>query len=264
MKHLMNMRLLMLATLIIPLFASCGDDDDNESSSSSKGKRITKIIEESQGSIRESLLTYDVQGRVVEVKMTTNSADVTNGIYTKTYQYGESLIIQKEDVDNDPDNQYPRTHTYTLSGGLIVKDTEIKKETPIYNHFEYDQDGYWINYLTYYEMDEIPEYLYRGHHIKWTNGNLSGIEYLGADMLYNYSTTPWVQGMIYDLTPFTDPILYAEGYYGKTPKYLPSDFDNNTYQYSVSDGLVTKITKTHTDPYNEKYSYTSVIKYIWE
>ena len=264
MKHLMNLKLLVVATLIIPFMASCGDDDNNEGSSSNKGKRITKIIEESQGSICESLLTYDEKGRISEVKRVTNSANVTNGVYTKTYQYGETLIIQKEVVENDPENLYPRTHTYTLSGGLIVKDTEIRNGTPIYNHFEYNQDGYWINYITYYEMDEKPEYLYRGHYIRWTNGNLSRIEYLGADMLYDYSNTPWTQGMIYDLTPFTDPILYAEGYFGKTPKYLPSDFDNATYQYSMSDGLVTKITKSYTDPYNEKYSYTIVIKFIWE
>ena len=263
MKHL-NLKTFILAMLIIPFGVSCGDDDDNGNYNSNNGKRIAKIIEESQGSTHESILTYDEHGRVVKVIMTTKSADVTNEVYTKTYQYGDSQIIQIENIENASNNEYPRTHTYSLFNGLIVKDTEIQNEIPIYTHYKYDQDGYWIEYLVYKEMDEVLACLSRSHGINWENGLLSSITYLGSDMIYGYSSIPWIQGMIYDLTPFTDPILYAEGYFGKIPNYLPSDFNYATYQYITHDGLVTQITKSYKDPYNDKYSYTSVIKFIWE
>jgi len=254
---------MLLPILVLPMMASCGDDNDNEGAVPTKGKRITKIIEESQGSTSETLISYDEKGRIIEAKTITNSDNVTNGVYTKTYQYDKTTIILKEEVKDASNEQYPRTHTYTLSGGHIVKDTEIQNETPIYKHYEYDSNGNWVKYIDYIQFDNDPMYLHEGHIINWENGNLSSIEYLGSKIQYNYSVSPWIKGIIFDF-PFTDPILFAEGFFGNTPKYLPSEFSYTKYNYNVVDGLVTKITKTVTDPYNDNYSYTSVVNYIWE
>lgn len=260
MKYRINLKTLILATLIIPFGVSCSDDDDNGGSNHNNSKRITRIIEESQGSISESILTYDEQGRVVKVKKITNSEKVTNEVCLKTYYYGESIITQ-----NDIDKNYQdSTHTYTLSDGIIMKDSVIRNGIPIYFHFEYNKEGYWNKYLEYKEIDNDLAYLSWAHLILWENGNLSNIRYLGVDKQYSYSTIPWTQGMIFDLTPYIDPILFSKGYFGKTPNYLPSEFDNTTYQYTLSDSLVTKIIKTVINPYDRNYSHTSVIKYIWE
>lgn len=227
---------------------SCSSDsDDNEEQNSIKSKRISKIITESNnvGIIQESIFSYDMQGRIIEIKTTINSSSTKNEVYITTYKYGESLIIEREDIDGieyDLTRQYPRIHTYTLSNGLIVKDTETRNGiSKNISSYTYDNNGY---------MKSLNKNLTEESHVHnlvWNNGNLSEIEYLGTTAWsYTYSEIPWIKGMFCDrnFIPNTDCFLLAMGYYGKLPKTLPTMSGSYSYQYTVSKGYVIKMITT--------------------
>lgn len=265
MKHLMNMRLLMLATLIIPLFASCGDDDENGGSNPTNGKRITKIVEETKSTIREYSFTYDDKGRIIEMEINANSAK-ESGTYKRFLQYGETLIISKVEATGSYRNRYNETtHTYNLSDGKIILDTGTYYDTSRQIAFTYDDSGYISssNYIYDEETEGIPCFL------KWENGNLTTYEYNGFKIeCWEYNDIPWQKGLIFDLNtiiiPYTDPLLASMGYYGKLPKNLVTKYDNITYQYARTNNLVTKVIKNTEPVSNEMELETSVFNITWE
>lgn len=251
------------------LASSCGRDDENESSSPKVVKHISKIVEETQGAIRECVFSYDTKDRVVEMKMTTNSANATNSIYTRTFQYGETIIVEKEDISdyryNDSYYPYPRTSTYTLSNGLIVKRREVNDGNSRNISFSYNSNGYMESYSDFYD----DGYDYSKRNLTWKDGNPISVDINGQSYEpYTYSSIVWKTGTFFDLfhstIPETDPILFATGFYGKLPTNLPLKSGLYSYQYMMSNGLVTKVEMVCYDDINNKVLETSVMNITWE
>lgn len=262
---------LMLVSLFLPLVTSCGSDDDNNDNNDKiiRPKRITKIIEESKGEIREREFTYDSQGRVILMKTTLNSSKTTNAIYTRTYQYGETLIIQKEEAsEKAPDSYYyDRTYTYSLSNGRITKRTETRNNISRVYEYSYDNYGYMNSFKEVYSLED--EEINHEYQLNWDNGNLISFNYMNYTLTpFTYSDLVWRDGLIFDMNltlyPTIDPILYATGFYGKTPKNIPSKYENISYQYSLSGGLVTKVIRIYEDINNKDLTETSVYTITWE
>lgn len=271
MKQIVFGNIVLLFALTLSLFASCGsDDEDNSSDPSKNNKRISKITEETQDAIRDCVFQYDSQGRVIEMTMTTNSLNTTD-IYSITYQYGESLIIKKEDVSGnkniDPHYPYPRTHSYALSNGLIVKQTDTNQNGFYRNiSFSYDSEGYMESISDYYDTysDDVKH-----HNLIWEDGNLMLAQWMGIELkLWEYSNLLWKAGTFFDLftslVPNTDPILFSIGYFGKLPKNLPIKSDSYSYDFEMSDGYITKVKKVYRDYINDKILETRLIIITWE
>lgn len=244
--------------LSISAFTACGDDGDSTEVNYQEkisSKRISKIVEETANSIYETILTYDSQNRVV--KLVTTGSSSSPSVLTRTYQYGETLIISKEEINGSWSNvqsySESETHSYSLSNGLIVKDTETRDGGTRQIEYTYDDNGYMKSIIEYGDAEKI---------LNWVNGNLTNIT--GSSVIrraYEYSSTPWRAGMVFYLIPNTDAVLYASGYYGKQPKMLPSKVDDETYQYVVSGDLVTKASSSW---YEKGIIENSLTIFTWE
>lgn len=266
MKRLGFISILLLAVLMMPMMVSCGDDDDNSGSDSTNGKRITKIVEETKSTIREYSFTYDDKGRIIEMEINANSAKET-GTYKRFFQYGETLIISKVETTGSYSSRYSETtHTYNLSDGKIILDTETYKNASRKTAFTYDSNGYMQSILQYPFADSDE---HSTSNLIWESGNLTTWKYLEYDIKdWEYTDMIWPKGILFDvlnsIIPNTDPILLSKGFYGGLPKNLLSRYYNNTYQYSLTDGLVTKIIKFTEPISSEGDTETSVITYTWE
>lgn len=184
------------------------------------------------------------------------SSTVPDRTMITRYQYGETLIIKKEEQIGDwsIDSRYnsPSSHNYTHSNGLIVKDTEIQDNVPIYILYTYDNNGY-LDYFKGYE-GEISDPYFSGmysHDLEWTDGNLTEISNLGRPFSHSYSNTPWIKGMIFDVFNgyhyIHDLYLASQGYFGELPKMLPSMSNGINHDYTITNGLVTKVVSSFTE-----------------
>jgi hypothetical protein len=273
-KFLKDLNYAFLSAIAIILLIACNSDDsDNKSGNDnpSSNKRITKIVVETDDStIRETSIKYDYQGRIEETVLKVISSTTPDRTMITRYQYGETLIIKKEehigDWSIDPRYNSPSSHNYTLSNGLIVKDTEIQDNVPIYILYTYDNNGY-IDYCKGYEGVISDPYLLRmySYDFEWTDGNLTEIYFLGRPFSHSYSNTPWIKGMIFDVLIadhyFHDLYLASQGYYGKMPQMLPSRSGGLNHEYTVTNGLVTKVVSSLTE---DGKSRTWVTHITWE
>ena len=264
MKRLKIWSIMGLAVIMMLLVASCGgDSDDNDKGSSNGGavkyNRIAKIVTEEGSSIYEATYSYDSQNRVVKIVTIENSNSPSETV--RTYQYGETLIIAKAEVDGKWSNgeSYSRseTHTYTVVDGLIVKDKETKSGGSRNTTYTYDSNGY---------METISEEGSEGatKMLVWNNGNLTHIDIDALNYTvrtYVYSSTPWLNELGFYLIPNTDGCLGGLGYYGRMPKMLPSKIDDESILYTVVGGLVTKVVTTFTE---KGKTQTSVSNITWE
>lgn len=259
----------LFAFCSLTLLLSCGgsedDTDTNGGNGAPKSMRISKIVEETQGTIRERLFTYDTNGRIVTMITKVNSAS-GNSEYKRTYQYGETLIIEKTEINQQVSSLDAGPHTYTLKDGRIVLDGETKSGLTKYVAFTYDQEGRMESFSDYFaDANDEPSL----HYLTWKEGNLMEIDYRwGLLAPYIYTNMVWATGLIVDVSkdivPCTDPILLATGFYGKLPKNLPSKYDNVSYEYTTSGGHVTKIKKVTEDITGYYPSETCTINITWE
>lgn len=263
----------LFAFCSLTLLLSCGgsedDTDTNGGNGAPKSMRISKIVEETQGTIRERLFTYDTNGRIVTMITKVNSAS-DNSEYKRTYQYGETLIIEKTEINQQVSSldAGPRPHTYTLKDGRIVLDgeTETKSGHTKYVAFTYDQEGRMESFSNAFaDANDEPFFNY----LTWKEGNLMEIDYRAfLHAPYIYTNMVWATGLIVDVSevivPCTDPILLAAGFYGKLPKNLPSKCYNVSYEYTTSGGHVTKIKKVTEDITGYYPSETCTINITWE
>ena len=233
MKRIKVLTILMLGLMLSIGMTSCGSDeeDGNDNGGSTSSKRIVKIVEYANESLEvESVYTYDSEGRVIRVVQTDYGARGGTTVSEITYQYSDTRI---ECVEDDGYRSY--SHTYTLSNGLIVKEEEKQvnngridsNNTIIYT---YDSDGYMTSITSRGDEAYVVN-------IDWKDGNLTRLK----DHLLSYSNIPWPKGMFfYFKGSGLDSCLWPAGYWGKTPKYLPSkdSFNNVTFEYTLSGGLV--------------------------
>lgn len=258
----------LFAFLSLTMMVSCGgSDDDNDNiggNSASRGKRLSKIVEETKDAIYERSFTYDNQGRITEMDTKVTSASET-GIYKSTYQYGETLIIKKFESNQTASPLASGTHTYTLKDGRIVLDAETRSGNTKYVAFTYDQEGKMDSYSGYFSN---PNDEYQIHRLTWKDGNLMEIDLGYSYAPYAYSNLTWTAGLMFDISqgivPDADPILFATGFYGKLPKNLPSKIDNVSYEYTTSGGLVTKIKRVWVDTTGYYPAETCTINITWE
>ncbi len=271
MKKVFNWSFIILSVLIISFITSCGGDDegDNDGKRPSTDKRICKIVEESSGTIRERVFTYDTEGRIIEIETAVNSATNSN-TYKTTYQYGETMIIRKSFINGKVinDNRTNLPHTYSLKNGRIILDEAVRDDASIKMAFSYDNNGYMQSYSGPYMYNDDN---YNTYNLIWEDGNLSKMDLIPLSLsieVAKYSNLPWNMGEVIDINttwiPYTDPVLLAAGYYGKLSKNLPSEYENNSYQYSYSNGLLTKVIKNTKDSNNEGASTTTFITLSWE
>lgn len=254
MKRTISILSLTLGLFVSTLaFTACGSDDDVvDNGETSSSKHIVKIIEEEDGAIYETIYSYDSQGRVVKVVGTESSAS-SNSYSERTYQYGESVIISKE-----VDGLWSESHSYTLENGRIVKDVEKqtyegRNNSTITTLYSYDSNGYLT---TISESGSSIDS--NTKQIEWTNGNLTSME--GRE--FKYTNIPWNKGIFfYYKGSNMDSCLWPSGYWGNTPKNMPSqDINKNwTYNYETSDGLVTKVSIT-----NNKTGEKAISTIVWE
>ena len=271
MKKYISILSLTLGLLVSTIaFVACGSSDDDStggnSSDKQSSKHIIKIIEEEGGSIYESTFTYDSQGRVIKIIESESSGEGTNSHSEKTYQYGETVIITKEITQESWSNgqifSSSESHSFTLENGLIIKDEErqsnnTNSSTHTYNN-AYNADGYLIS------ITESGSGNNNSKEVKWTDGNITNIGY----NTFTYSNVPWVKGFPFYLKGSNmDSYLFAIGYYGIIPKYLPSQYSSSEtsgsrYDFTLQDNLVIKIIAT---PFveNNKHNKTT-ITIVWE
>lgn len=249
MKKFISMMSLMVGLLgVCVAFSACSSNDESENSGSNSSKRIVKILEEEDGELSETVFSYDSQGRLIKAVGTVNSSRRESYVRELTYQYGDMTIISRE-----TERSWSETHTYTLSNNRIVKDVEVQSGDPTTTIYTYDDNGYMTSQSA--SGRSISDYT---DHFVWTNGNLTFI-----DREFKYSNIPWHKNMFFYFKGSNmDPYLWAGGYWGKTPKNMPSlnvDYDW-TYDYEVKNGLVSKMKIIDNKSGKVKY----VASYIWE
>ena len=265
------MKKFSISILILCLFVStialvaCGSDDDPSEGNkpgSPSSKCIAKIIEEEGNSIYESVLSYDSQGRVVKITGTRSSAG-TSSQSEKTYQYGEAVIVTKEEESGTYSNGQSFTHTenhsFTLKNGLIVKDEEKQGSSSTMSTYSYNGNNYLTSISTSGSNVESNTKV-----LTWTDGCLTKLD----ERTFTYSTIPWQKGFpVYLKGSNTDPYLFSMGYYGNTPKYLPSKYTTSqntgwSYEYTLNGNFITQVTITPTTVDNKRD--VSIITIIWE
>jgi len=178
-----------------------------------ESKRIVKIVE-NDGT--ETTLSYDSNGRVTRI-LTTGSI---YGISETTYQYSDTQIVCIDKING--------TTTYTVENGRIIK--EVGSENVTY----YTYNNGYLTSLSRSNGTKIT--------FDWTDGNMTSFT-KRALRPFSYSDVPWHKGMIfyYEGTSL-DKYLWLSGYWGKTPRNLPSEdhYKGLRYDFILSNGLVTE------------------------
>ena len=258
----------------VTVFSACGGDDesssgDNNGSGSSNSKHIAKIITEDGSRIFESTYTYDSQGRVIKV-ISTESATYENIRTVTTYQYGETVILLKEDeevIEKSQSFNRSRSYAYTVENGRIVK---YKDGSTIYT-YSYDANNYLSSVCIEYNNES------KTVNITWSNGN----PIKAGNVTYSYSNYARVKGSGYSLLGCgMIGVLGNYGYYGNTPRNLLSKSSNRSayteefineneyvlqewsYEYTFQDNYVIKVIYTPTKENNKYHKTISTI--IWE
>ena len=278
MKKLISILSLTVGLLVsATAFVACGSNDDDSTEDNSSGKqsskRIIKIVEEDEHKtgekeeryISEISLSYDSQGRIVKIVGETNSSAGGNSSTVITYQYGETLIISKKETKETDSNGQSFSssilHSYTLDKGRIIKDEKTRGSSSETITYSYDANGQLASILR--SGSNINSYT-----VTWSNGNISSI----GDVTFTSSNYSWVKGLPLQLEgSYMDNFLFSMGYYGNFPHNLISSYKRHysnrdstygsTYDYTLQDGLVTKVVETYVND-NKYYKVISTV--TWE
>ena len=275
-KNLSILSLLFGLFLCVTVFSACGGDDESSSGDNNgsgsipqTSKHVAKIITEDGSRIFESTYTYDSQGRVIKV-ISTESATYENIRTVTTYQYGETVILLKEDeevIEKSQSFNKSRSYAYTVENGRIVK---YKDGSTIYT-YSYDANNYLSSVCIEYNNES------RTVNITWSNGN----PIKAGNVTYSYSNYDRVKGSGFSLSGCgMNGSLGNYGYYGNTPRNLLSKSSNRSaltdeeikeneyalnewsYEYTFQDNYITKIIYTPTKENNKNHKTISTI--IWE
>lgn len=229
---------------LMALVSCNGDDDSSENANGGNGtKRIAKEIWEYGTHIEESVYSYDDKGRIIKITTTANGVvyDVI------TYTYGEMLINCTE---TQRDRQV--AYIYKIENGLIVK--RIKNGSTTY--YSYDSERHLSSY-TVKDGNSSQTTV-----ISWSNGNIASVQKgIGEAVNWTSSNAPWVEGFYGRV--YADPALQRSGYWGTLPKNMPSECDKDKLEYTVTEGMVTKIKELVYQKISSEYQ-TGITTIIWE
>lgn len=230
-------------------FISCSGNNDDENNGggnngSSSSKRIVKVDLIDNSDFYESNMFYDAQGRVMKIVMTEDGPGSESLKSETNYHYGDLSILTKTEEEGSWSNGQKYTmsssHSYSISNGKIVEDVyyhqydsnEMSKRTTT---FSYDNNGYMIS------MKEVHDNRQYNYTITWKDGNLIEIDHESYSRSYTYSNIPYSKGLPIPFISDLDGWLASMGYFGNLPKLLPSKITDETYDYSITDGLLTKM-----------------------
>ena len=96
------------------------------------------------------------------------------------------------------------------------------------------------------------------------------IQAKGDTCNYTYTTLPWKKGFVVSFGSQLDGPLWDAGYFGKRPLILPAEFTEKdghytmrcSYEYTVTDGLITKLKEDFSDTDSGQRTTVSTLK--WE
>ena len=266
-------RFFLLMSLTCVSLVSCESDKDEKADAP---KRLTEMTyqetspDEKRKDRDESgvlQLLYDSEGRVV--KMISNSqSNNDNRISEYSYQYGDSFISMQMTTESQGSGGETRLgivrHKYALENGLIVRDTIKEEKNMEIWSFSYD-DEKQIKLVTLKTSNRTYEYNY-----VWEDGNIMKIQAKGDTCNYTYTTLPWKKGFVVSFGSQLDGPLWDAGYFGKRPLILPAEFTEKdghytmrcSYEYTVTDGLITKLKEDFSDTDSGQRTTVSTLK--WE
>ena len=238
----------LMAVLASVGFTACGGDDGDSGGGVPSGKQLVKMTEEYSSKTYVYDFTYDSQGRVVKVDITKNG--VSNGNYT--YAYSTNSITE---THNYSSGSTSRTQ-YTLENGCIVKETRSSSSEMV--EYTYN-NGYLATKSRIYSGSTTPSRVYT---YSWSNGNL--VSESREDKVKTYEYTNYVAPtMCIDLWDLDNNLM---GFYGKTPRNLPSKLIDDgseelTYDWTMNGGFPIKLILTEK---SSKGDDVNIITFEWK
>lgn len=270
-KTFFHLLTIMMVAMVVVLFSSCNNDDDNKENSlingldiTVNGKQLVRINLTMNQFYSTTLLQYNSYGQLSKKEDKTDD----HKAHEYFYSYGSRRITVSG----------ARDEIFKLNGGRIVESDytveiwDIDKNGPTKittvdakDTYEYDNNGYLTKVTR-------PEYDYTDtegnsakYSLTWQDGNISKMSLFenGYDLIEEHviSYTSHPNTIPFIFTDFTscDVFLGWQGYFGKRCKNLPAKevvnynlADNGlnipntitfTYDYTIEDGLVTKVIK---------------------
>ena len=248
MKKLFYLSLMAGMLAVCCTFTACGDSDDyaKQSFPPVNDKRIVKWTKTDVSSSSEYtyILDYNSKGQIVKVSCEESSG----ATYSMDYLYSQDNV-----TISYSDKNYKTT--CLLDKGLIVYVTYLL-EPGVSVYFPEDPKRQ-------YSYDDNGQLIYNGYSLyTWDDGNIIR-ESHHYDTLATYSYSEYSGSLLplFDVS-VDDWILAAQGYYGKRCRNLPlevksSDGSTTTYDYTVEQGVVTKMVI-------QSPSSTTVYTFFWE
>ena len=236
-KHFLYLSLLTDLLIVCFAFTACGGDDGDDTGTGPtvNGKRIVswtsvEVDDRWAGHETTGTLEYNSKGQIIQG---------SNNDYVITYVYENSKIIRTTNSSE--------SITYNLSDGRIVSDSDG-------NTYEYDSNGY------------IKKMVIKGngtYDFIWDYGNIAKIiKNNDRTTTFTYTTISTSLLPLYnygDNFLYFDDILAMQGYYGKRCKNLPSSTTHNKgdnmYDYTITNGVVTKSILYYTSDHKMIYTY---------
>lgn len=263
-------RFFLFMSLTCVSLVSCESDKDENADAP---KRLTEMtyqetsLDDDSQELNHLRISYDSEGRVVKM-ISNRQSERANILLEYTYQYGEKFIVLQ--VIREEERSYGGTRLeierqkFVLENGLIVSDTIRDGRYLDIWSFSYD-DEKKIKLATYKTSNRTYEYNY-----VWEDGNIMKIQAKGDTCNYTYTTLPWKKGFIGSYGSHLNGYLWDAGYFGKRPLNLPAEFTEKeghytmrcSYEYTVTDGLITKLKEDRLDTDFGQQTTTCTLK--WE
>lgn len=268
-KTFFHLLTIMMVAMVFVLFSSCNNDDDNKVNSpiipldiTVNGKQLVRINSTMNQSNSTTLLQYNSNGQLSKTNNKNDDYKASDFLYS----YESRRIIMSGAFDE----------IFKLNGGRIVEsdytvgiwDNDKNGPTKITtvdakDTYEYDNNGYLTKVTRpddYTATEWNSEYS-----LTWQDGNISKIRIFGngydlsEEHVISYTSHPNTIPFIFTDFTFCNVFLGWQGYFGKRCKNLPAKEVVNynladhglhipntitfTYDYTIEDGLVTKVIK---------------------
>ena len=250
----MTYRACITATVLLFILHACKKDTDNHIT----GKRLIKVINQGMDSSAYTFFTYDNKGRIITV---VDSASANRNLWHFNYYYNEkdqlSTIVSKE-----RDNPFFTRDSFVYDQNQRIIQRYSNYGQGIYtkhNLLFYDNKGQLVLDSVFYSgtINEVVAFTYdhMGNVIKEQRHypNHSSIPIEIRQATYTYTPNPFRSVAI---------LNYLINYGGSTAfsqfnvsqlKYR--DGSRTTYNYTYQNGLLSTVTETYIDRYQEESTH---------